>query len=92
MITINIKTPKDYWKEFMAWLKTARQHDLKDISALCDTYCQEEVEKKMTSYCKLYNITDTTAINEMIEYAQLGIMEGCKRVDEFIKDVYPKQL
>ena len=91
MITIKIKTFKDYKNQFVEWVKEPRRELCKEFVSYSTGVAKELIDKKLVAKCEELKLDEDT-ISRIVDIAYLCISEAEKETKELIDSCQPKKL
>lgn len=92
MITIKIKTWKDYKKDFINWVQEPRRKTCKEFVNYMASVSQQVVDKRLSEELDKIEGLNATQKSNIINTAQQAIVDCQKDTCELINKCVPKKL
>ena len=89
MITIKIKTWKDYKKDFIIWVQEPRRKTCKEFVDYMEDLQNQTLYKTINNTCDKYNNMREGQIQEITEAVEKCVAACAKKTRELINDSQP---
>lgn len=89
MITIKIKTWKDYKKDFIDWVQAPRRKTCKEFVDYMEDLQNQTLYKTINNTCDKYNNMREGQIQEITEAVEKSVAACAKKTRELINDSQP---
>ena len=89
MITIKIKTWKDWKKDFIDWVKEPRRNTCKEYVDYMEALQKQTLYKIIVDTCDKYNNMREGQIQDIIEAVEKSVADCAKETRNLIDDCQP---
>ena len=89
MITIKIKTWKDWKKDFIDWVKEPRRNTCKEYVDYMEALQKQTLYKIIEDTCDKYNNMREGQIQDIIEAVEKSVADCAKETRNLIDDCHP---
>ena len=92
MITIRIKTWKDYKNDFINWAQAPRRKTCKEFVSYMASVSQQEIDKRLTEELDKMEGRNASHKDQIISTAQQAIVDCQKNTCQLINECLPEKL